>query len=71
MAIESTRARHAAQGGAALALSAQRSGATAGEIVTDPSLGLISFDETTEKKTTTWTIRATSGDAVAQRIVTN
>ena len=71
LAIESARARHAAQGGAAIVLSAQRIGAGAGEIVTDPALGLITFEQTTENNSTTWTIRATSGDAVARRIVTN
>jgi len=68
LAMDSARARLAARGGEALALSADRAGAEVADIHVDPALPVITFEETSDLGTTQWVVRATSGDARATRV---
>lgn len=68
LAVESARARLGARAGEALALSADRGGVDLADIRVDPSLPVITFEETSDLGTTQWVVRAASGDARATRV---
>ncbi len=67
LALESARAHLGARAGQALALSANRGGVEIDEIVVDPALPVISFEETSDQGVSEWVIRASSGEAVVTR----
>ena len=68
LALESARARLGARAGEALALSADRGGVDLTDITVDPSLPVITFEETSDLSTTQWVIRAASGEARVTRV---
>lgn len=68
--LDAARARAAASGGAALALSAERAGVNAGSIVVDLEPALMTFEEPSDNPEGVWVARARSGAASAQAVVT-
>jgi hypothetical protein len=60
---QTMRARFAAEAGAALARSAMRAGLDPGAVRPDPSLPMISIEETAEGTETVWIVRVSVGVA--------
>jgi len=69
LSLDAARARAAARAGAALALSAERAGLSAGSIAVDLGPAVITFEEPSDNPEGVWVARAESGAASAEVVV--